>query len=134
VNRGDPEIGIRVFAIAIAGNPDAKIVENLEAEADARQVRVLLQNLLGNAWKFTGKSEHGQIEMGVIPAENGPASFVRENGVGFDMAYAGKLFGAFQRLHDTDEFPINKPFTKQLLVAKVRDVLREPVPNAIVPS
>jgi light-regulated signal transduction histidine kinase (bacteriophytochrome) len=61
-----------------------------------------LENLLSNAWKFT--EERARIEFGVANQEGEPAFFVRDDGVGFDMAYADKLFGVFQRLHSPDEF------------------------------
>lgn len=79
------------------------IAENLRAQGDAHLLRVALENLLSNAWKFSGKNEQPHIEMGFDPQQN--AFFVRDNGVGFDMAYADKLFGAFQRLHSAEEFP-----------------------------
>jgi light-regulated signal transduction histidine kinase (bacteriophytochrome) len=69
-------------------------------------LRVALENLLGNAWKFTSKQAHACVEFGVTRPTEGPAEyFVRDNGAGFEMAYADKLFGAFQRLHTTSEFP-----------------------------
>ncbi|OHE82501.1 MAG: hypothetical protein A2107_06745 [Verrucomicrobia bacterium GWF2_62_7] len=78
----------------------------LEATGDERLLRVALENLLGNAWKFTGKQANACIEFGVSRQAEGPAEyFVRDNGAGFEMAYADKLFGAFQRLHTTSEFP-----------------------------
>ncbi len=78
------------------------IAPNLEAEADAKLLRIALDNLLGNAWKFTARRQAARIEVG---RENATTFFVRDNGAGFDMAYADKLFGAFQRLHDATEFP-----------------------------
>jgi len=72
---------------------------------DARLLRIVLDNLLGNAWKFTSKQPEAQIEFGMQMQDDEPVYFVRDNGAGFDMAYAEKLFGAFQRLHDTNEFP-----------------------------
>jgi PAS domain S-box-containing protein len=75
------------------------------AEADAGLMRAALENLLGNAWKFTGKRPSARIEFGQTTLGGNPAYFVRDNGAGFDSAYADKLFGAFQRLHDTSEFP-----------------------------
>jgi PAS domain S-box-containing protein len=71
---------------------------------DARLLRIVLDNLLGNAWKFTSKQPEAQIEFGMQMQDDEPVYFVRDNGAGFDMAYAEKLFGAFQRLHDTNEF------------------------------
>ena len=85
---------------------DWRIESGLIAEGDAQLLRVALVNLLGNAWKFTGKTANAKIEFGVIPNADGTTDFfVRDNGVGFDMAYASKLFGAFQRLHTLAEFP-----------------------------
>jgi light-regulated signal transduction histidine kinase (bacteriophytochrome) len=78
----------------------------LIAQGDAQLLRVALVNLLGNAWKFTGKTANAKIEFGALRnAEGAMEFFVRDNGVGFDMAYAGKLFGAFQRLHLSNQFP-----------------------------
>jgi len=82
-------------------------------EGDERLLRIALENLLDNAWKFTGKTGAAHIDFGVLPPGDGELGgpsgersfFVRDNGAGFDMAYAGKLFGAFQRLHQTSEFP-----------------------------
>ena len=67
-------------------------------------MRVLLENLLGNAWKFTGKNPKSKIEFGISPNGEKKTYFVKDNGAGFDMTYADKLFGAFQRLHDSTEF------------------------------
>ena len=66
----------------------------------------MLENLLGNAWKFTAACASARVEFGVLAGVEGtPAYFVRDNGAGFDMAYAGKLFAPFQRLHSEKEFP-----------------------------
>ncbi len=81
------------------------ITEGLIVNGDARLLRLALENLLGNAWKFTAKKPRARIEFGVTEQEGRPAYFVRDNGAGFDMAYAGKLFGAFQRLHGMKDFP-----------------------------
>ncbi len=77
-------------------------------QGDGRLLRVVLENLLNNAWKFTSKTQHPRIEFGVSPTPPLPPSpvyFIRDNGAGFEMSYAHKLFGAFQRLHSTEEFP-----------------------------
>jgi PAS domain S-box-containing protein len=76
----------------------------LTARGDPRLLRVVLDNLIGNAWKFTGRKEQARIEVGARPNGDGRAYFVADDGAGFDMAYAGKLFGAFQRLHTDREF------------------------------
>ncbi len=81
------------------------IEPNLVANADAGLMLVVLENLLGNAWKFTGKQSDAKIEFGRLTREGAITFFVRDNGVGFNMTYADKLFGAFQRLHSTAEFP-----------------------------
>jgi light-regulated signal transduction histidine kinase (bacteriophytochrome) len=78
--------------------------EGLEARGDAVLVRTLLQNLLDNAWKFTNKTASGRIEFGVLQSE---VFYVRDNGAGFDMAHADRLFVAFQRLHRDPEIPGN---------------------------
>jgi PAS domain S-box-containing protein len=83
---------------------DLVIAPGLRAEGDERLLRVALDNLLRNAWKFTSRNPRARIEFG-FAAEPEPAFFVRDDGVGFDPAYAGKLFGVFQRLHSANEFP-----------------------------
>ena len=85
-------------AVAVVVGP------NLRAEGDERLLRLVLDNLLGNAWKFTSQRTDARIEFG-FTAEPEPAFFVRDNGVGFDMAHASKLFGVFSRLHSAEEFP-----------------------------
>jgi light-regulated signal transduction histidine kinase (bacteriophytochrome) len=74
-------------------------------EADPRLLEVLLRNLLDNAWKFTAKEPQARIELGCLRNGEQREFFVRDNGAGFDMAYADKLFGAFQRLHRQQDFP-----------------------------
>jgi PAS domain S-box-containing protein len=80
------------------------IADGLHTMGDPRLCRVLLENLLGNAWKFTARRESAHIEVGQAAEDGQPHFFVRDDGAGFDMAYAGKLFGAFQRLHRESEF------------------------------
>jgi light-regulated signal transduction histidine kinase (bacteriophytochrome) len=79
--------------------------KDLQGRCDPRLIKVVLENLLGNAWKFTSRKEHATIEIGSQPIDGVVTYFIRDNGAGFDMAYADKLFGAFQRLHTADEFP-----------------------------
>jgi two-component system NtrC family sensor kinase len=81
-----------------------EIADGLTCVADARLVRVLFENLLGNAWKFTANTTDPRIEIGREPSDDGDGFFVRDNGAGFDMAHAAKLFRPFQRLHTEAEF------------------------------
>jgi light-regulated signal transduction histidine kinase (bacteriophytochrome) len=80
------------------------VAGDLEAEGDARLLRALMENLIGNAWKFTRHCASPRIEVGAARTDGERVYFVRDNGAGFDMAYAGKLFAAFQRLHSASEF------------------------------
>ena len=75
----------------------------MRAEGDSRLLAIVFENLIGNAWKYTGKVAQPRIEIGAID-DPCRTYFVRDNGAGFDMAYASKLFGMFQRLHSTAEF------------------------------
>jgi len=84
---------------------ETHIQEGLYAEVDPHLLRVVFKNILGNAWKFTGHKPNPVIEFGQTEQDGKKVYFVRDNGAGFDMAYASKLFGAFQRLHDANEFP-----------------------------
>lgn len=77
-----------------------------QVEGDSSMLRLALNNLVANAVKYTGTREEAVIEIGAVEnAAEGTGVFVRDNGVGFDMAYSGKLFGVFQRLHRQEEFP-----------------------------
>lgn len=87
------------------GGVEFKIAPNLRVKGDAALLRIALENLLGNAWKFTGKRKHAIIEFFAQPGESTPVFVVRDNGAGFDMAYASKLFVPFQRLHTSHDFP-----------------------------
>ncbi|HEX2101219.1 MAG TPA: ATP-binding protein, partial [Candidatus Synoicihabitans sp.] len=86
-------------------NVHASIAPGVVVEGDPNLLAIALENLLGNAWKFTAKRAEAQIEFGLTDQAAGPVYFVRDNGAGFDMTYATKLFGPFQRLHSTADFP-----------------------------
>ena len=81
------------------------IEENLTVQVDRALIQIAMQNLLENAWKFTSKTAQPMIRVGAVEHNGEKAWFVGDNGVGFDMAYADRLFGAFQRLHHESEFP-----------------------------
>jgi PAS domain S-box-containing protein len=81
-----------------------KIASGVNARGDEQLLRLLLQNLLGNAWKYTHLKEHAWVEFGATTQGEETVYYVRDNGAGFDMAYADKLFQPFQRLHRSEEF------------------------------
>jgi light-regulated signal transduction histidine kinase (bacteriophytochrome) len=108
------QVDLSALARSIAGqlkqnNPprlvDFIIQPDVIAEGDPHLLESALSNLLGNAFKFTGKCAQAQIEFGQTGLKGERIFFVRDNGAGFDMAYAQKLFGAFQRMHKDSEFP-----------------------------
>jgi light-regulated signal transduction histidine kinase (bacteriophytochrome) len=85
---------------------DCVITPDIHVVADRAHALIALENLLRNAWKFTGRRTDARVEFGRLSGEGGEVvCYVRDNGAGFDMAYASKLFGVFQRLHDQEEFP-----------------------------
>jgi len=92
-----------------ASEPERQVEVTIAPEicvsADATLMRVVLMNLLHNAWKFTSHHSTACLEFGIIDPGGQPTYFVRDDGAGFDMAYSKKLFGVFQRLHSTHEFP-----------------------------
>ena len=81
-----------------------KIAAGLEDKADTRLIHIVLENILENAWKFTEKQPDAVIEFGSILQEGKTVYFIRDNGAGFDMSFADKLFIPFQRLHNVDEY------------------------------
>jgi two-component system sensor histidine kinase/response regulator len=84
---------------------ELKIRPGVAVPADGQLLRIALENLLENAWKFTARTPAARIEFGLTHVAGEPTYFVRDNGAGFDMAYADRLFGPFQRLHLQSEFP-----------------------------
>jgi signal transduction histidine kinase len=102
------ELARQVVAEVQSRDPQRKVEvsvwEGMQANADPRLLRAALENLIGNAWKFSTKAEQPRIEIGLMRDGDGGTFFVRDNGAGFDMRYAGKLFGAFQRLHSANEY------------------------------
>jgi light-regulated signal transduction histidine kinase (bacteriophytochrome) len=93
LQRGDPGRSVQTV-----------IVRDIKADGDERLLRIVLVNLLSNAWKYSRKRADARIEFGKTKVDGVDAYFVRDNGASFDMAYADKLFGAFQRLHSDADF------------------------------
>ena len=114
IHLGAVDLGAEVASIAGGlqrGSPERRVHFTIQqpvwAQADPRLIRTVLENLLGNAWKFTAGRRDASIEFGTRPAgeEARVCCYVRDNGAGFDFAYVKKLFRPFQRLHTTSEFP-----------------------------
>jgi len=97
--------GARLAAAEPGRRVELTLAPDVQAHVDPALARTLLQNLLGNAWKFTARTTPGRIQFGTTQQEGETVLFVRDNGAGFDPAYARKLFAPFQRLHKADEFP-----------------------------
>ncbi|HUF88545.1 MAG TPA: ATP-binding protein [Gemmatimonadota bacterium] len=113
MERGPVDLSSTALEIAselARGEPERHVVVDVEpdllVDADPKLLRILIENLLANAWKFTARQPDPRIELGVMPSDNGRRVFyVRDNGAGFDMEHAGRLFAPFQRLHSEAEFP-----------------------------
>ena len=86
---------------------DAKVRPGVLVTGDSQLLKIAMENLLENAWKFTAKEPESRIEFGMMQAGGEATYFVRDNGAGFDMTYTDRLFGPFQRLHPQGEFPGN---------------------------
>ena len=94
LHRGEPGRAVEV-----------RIADRLAGLGDQRLLRAMFEHLLGNAWKFTARQPQACIEVGATVVDGQPAYFVRDNGAGFDIAYANNLFHPFRRLHTNEEFP-----------------------------
>ena len=99
------EIASELRAAEPGRSVDIRITSKLTAVGDMHLMRIVMENLLNNAWKYSSKREQARIEFGMRHYRGEVCYFVQDNGAGFDMAYAGKLFGAFQRLHDAKDYP-----------------------------
>ena len=100
------DIGAELTALTpTTARAEVIVVGDLHVQADLQLVRRVLENLIGNALKYSAKVAHPVVEFGVMPATNPAVFFVKDNGAGFDMQHADKLFGMFQRLHSAKEFP-----------------------------
>ena len=102
------DLARRVLAELAARDPqrkiDARVADGLVVKGDPRLLTVVLENLLGNAWKFTSKQPAATIEVGREARDGETVYFVRDNGAGFSMEHATKLFAPFQRLHAASDF------------------------------
>lgn len=103
------QLALTVAARVQERYPDRRIElavqPGMTAHGDVRLLRIVLENLLDNAWKYTARNPRAIVTVGCDSTNGEPQYFVRDNGVGFDMTYAGKLFGPFQRMHTETQFP-----------------------------
>lgn len=98
------QVGQEILASSSGRVIDFKVAEGAIVQGDPGLMRVVLDNLLGNSFKFTSKKPRSTIEFGMKDVDSATVFFVRDNGAGFDMAYADKLFGVFQRMHAVEDF------------------------------
>jgi len=100
------QVGEELEAAQPLPSPSFTVQDGVCGDGDATLLRLVVQNLISNAWKFTAKTARGKVAFGATPDARGQLVFwVRDNGAGFDMQFADKLFGAFQRLHAASDFP-----------------------------
>jgi signal transduction histidine kinase len=102
-------LGRRIGEVLAGASPDREVTlvvdDGLLADADTRLVEIILENLLGNAWKFTSKTAAPSVALGAVTKDGETIFHVKDNGAGFDEAFAGRLFSPFQRLHAERDFP-----------------------------
>jgi len=105
------EMALQIAADLVKGAPDRQvewiIARDIKVHGDPSLLRVALENLIANAFKYTSKTEHPRIEFGVKISQGIPLYFIKDNGAGFEMKFVDKLFGSFQRLHGANDFPGN---------------------------
>jgi light-regulated signal transduction histidine kinase (bacteriophytochrome) len=111
MRRGDVNLGAvahKVMAALAEAHPqravETEVKAHMRADCDPGLIEIVMSNLIGNAWKFTSKTENARIEVGVKRRGSQSVYFVRDNGAGFDMQYVKNLFAPFQRLHRRDDF------------------------------
>jgi signal transduction histidine kinase len=98
------DVGTMLRATWPGRHVDFHVQDGLEADGDPRLLKAVLENLLGNAWKYSSKIKDARVEVVCVNSNDGQTFCIRDNGAGFDMTYASKLFGPFQRLHSAEEF------------------------------
>jgi light-regulated signal transduction histidine kinase (bacteriophytochrome) len=101
----DKEIAAEIKATGSNGQVQLEIAKGIKTSGDKRLIRILLSNLLNNAWKFSSTKTTPKVVVGTEMVDGETRIFIMDNGVGFDMISAHRLFGAFQRLHSQTEFP-----------------------------
>ncbi len=130
------EIAKNIISDLQSSNPTRKvkieIENNITVQADPQLLQIVLVNLIGNAWKFTSKVADAKIIFGTSIQKNKKTCFVKDNGAGFDMQYANKLFGTFQRLHSNEEFEgtgIGLATVQSIIVRHGGEIWAESKPN-----